>query len=181
MKTRHLIRAEVIYTTPAILSRISDLPILSGSFFDSLIRIKVFLPQNPILYTSKKMQRTVDKEEEKSMDDRKPDQSSDDLLGIVIQFPDLVDDQEGSIVSRTIIDKKEGTITVFALDAGQGLSEHTAPFDALIQLIEGRTVVNIGGRDHSLSAGESIIMPANIPHTVTAGDRSKMILTMIRA
>ena len=109
------------------------------------------------------------------------DQSQTEALYSPFEFPNLLDYQEGSIVSRKIVDKKEGTITVFAFDAGQNLSEHTTPFDALIQLVEGQGVITIGGKDHNLSAGESIIMPATIPHAVTAKDRFKMILTMIRA
>ena len=109
------------------------------------------------------------------------DQDKEALTGKTFRFPDLIDYQDGSIVIRMIIDKKEGTVTVFAFDAGQGLSEHTAPFDALIQLIEGHGIVNIGGEDYKLAAGDSIIMPADIPHAVTANERFKMILTMIRA
>lgn len=103
------------------------------------------------------------------------------LLSKPFVFSELVDYQEGSIVSRTVIDKSEGTITVFAFDEGQSLSEHTAPFDALIQVVEGTGTITIDGHDHTVDSGSSIIMPANIPHAVSAGMRFKMVLTMIRA
>lgn len=92
----------------------------------------------------------------------------------------LTEYQSGSIVSRTIIDKKEGTVTVFAFDAGQSLSEHTAPFDALVQAVEGEGRCTIAGEDHLLKEGQGIIMPANVPHAVRAEERFKMVLTMIR-
>src|SRR5512143_1243633 len=95
-----------------------------------------------------------------------------------IKLVDLADYQEGSIVSRTIIDKKTGTVTFFAFDQGQGLSEHTAPFDALVHLLDGEVEITISGKAHRLSAGEMIIMPANEPHALKAQKRFKMILTM---
>ncbi|MFB0545104.1 MAG: cupin domain-containing protein [Asgard group archaeon] len=85
-----------------------------------------------------------------------------------IKLADLVNYQEGSIVSRTIIDKKTGTVTLFAFYKGQGLSEHTAPFDALIYLLEGEAEITIAGKPYNLKEGEMIIMPANQPHTVNA-------------
>ncbi len=93
----------------------------------------------------------------------------------------LIDFQKGSIVSREIIRKKTGTVTLFAFDKGQGLSEHTAPFDAMIQVVEGRAEIFICGRRFKLKAGEMIIMPARKPHAVKAGQRFKMILIMIRS
>ena len=87
----------------------------------------------------------------------------------------LVDYQDGSIVSRTLIDKPEGTVTVFAFAQGQKLSEHTAPFDALVQIIDG------DGKDHTVSAGSAILMPASIPHALRAEHQFKMILTMVKA
>jgi quercetin dioxygenase-like cupin family protein len=101
--------------------------------------------------------------------------------GQVRRFVDLADYQEGSIVSRTIIDKKTGTVTFFAFDQGQGLSEHTAPFDALVHLLDGEVEITISGKAHRLSTGEMIIMPANEPHALKALKRFKMILTMIRS
>lgn len=98
-----------------------------------------------------------------------------------IKLADLVDYQEGSIVSRTIIDKKTGTITLFAFDKEQGLSEHKAPFDALIYLLEGEAEITIAGKPYHLKEGEMIIMPGNEPHAVKATQKFKMILTMIRS
>ena len=88
--------------------------------------------------------------------------------------------QAESVVSREIIRKKDGTVTLFAFDAGQGLSEHKAPFDALVQVVDGDADVFIDGEAHRLHAGELIIMPANIPHALQAVTAFKMILTMIR-
>jgi len=85
-----------------------------------------------------------------------------------------------SIVSKTILDKHVGTVTLFAFDAGQRLSEHTSPYDAIIQVTEGRAVVMIGGQPKDVSAGEIIIMPANVPHAVVADEKFKMLLIMIR-
>jgi quercetin dioxygenase-like cupin family protein len=94
---------------------------------------------------------------------------------------DLADYQEGSIVSRTIIDKKTGTITLFSFDEGQGLSEHTAPFDALVYLLDGEAEISISGKPFHLREGEMVIMPANQPHALKAVKRFKMLLTMIRS
>ena len=99
----------------------------------------------------------------------------------VTRLVDLADYQEGSIVSRTIIDKKTGTVTFFAFDKGQGLSEHTAPFDALVYLLDGEAEIVISGKPFRLKAGEMLIMPANDPHALKAIKRFKMILTMIRS
>jgi len=99
----------------------------------------------------------------------------------VTRLVDLADYQEGSIVSRTIIDKKTGTVTFFAFDKGQGLSEHTAPFDALVYLLDGEAEIVISGKPFRLKAGEMLIMPANDPHALKAITRFKMVLTMIRS
>lgn len=93
----------------------------------------------------------------------------------------LVNFQPGSIVSREIISQKTGTVTVFAFDKGQGLSEHTAPFDALVYVIEGETEISISGKGHLLRQGQTIIMPANEPHALKAVKPFKMILVMIRS
>ncbi len=93
----------------------------------------------------------------------------------------LVSCPPGSVVSRTIIDSSAGTVTVFGFDAGQGLSEHTAPFDALVIIIEGRARITISGVPHDLSAGEMILMPALAPHALKALEAFKMMLVMIRA
>jgi quercetin dioxygenase-like cupin family protein len=103
-------------------------------------------------------------------------------LGVApIKLVDLIDYQPGAVVSRTLIDKPEGTITCFAFDKGQGLSEHTAPFDAVVSLIDGEADITISGQTYRLSTGEMIIMPANDPHALSAVERFKMILTMIKA
>jgi len=99
----------------------------------------------------------------------------------VTRLVDLADYQEGSIVSRTIIDKKTGTVTFFAFDKGQGLSEHTAPFDALVYLLDGEAEIVISGKPFRLKAGEMLIMPANDPHALKAITRFKMVLTMMRS
>ncbi|NJE06334.1 cupin domain-containing protein [Thermococcus sp. M36] len=98
----------------------------------------------------------------------------------VKKLKELVEYQEGSIVSRTLLDKKTGTVTLFAFDRGQGLSEHTAPFDAMVYVLEGEVEVTISGKPYRLKEGEMIIMPANEPHALTALDRFKMLLVMIR-
>jgi quercetin dioxygenase-like cupin family protein len=84
------------------------------------------------------------------------------------------------VVSKTLIDKKTGTLTLFAFDAGQGLSEHTAPFDAVVQVLDGEAEITIGGKEIVASDGAMVIMPAGIPHAVRAHQRFKMLLTMIR-
>jgi len=93
----------------------------------------------------------------------------------------MIDYAEDSVVSKTIIDKPIGTITLFSFDAGQKLSEHTAPYDAVIQVFEGNAVITIGGKKNVVSAGQIIIMPANVPHAVDAEEKFKMLLIMIRA
>jgi quercetin dioxygenase-like cupin family protein len=97
------------------------------------------------------------------------------------KLADLIDYQGASVVSRTIIDKKAGTVTLFAFDEGQGLSEHTAPYDALVQVLEGEADITISGKPIRVRQGEITIMPANEPHSLTAVTRFKMILTMIRS
>jgi quercetin dioxygenase-like cupin family protein len=103
------------------------------------------------------------------------------LRAEVFSYADLVSYQNGSIVSRTIIDTPAGTITVFAFDAGQRLSEHTAPFDALIEIVDGTGIVTIDGKEHPVPAGNQIIMPANHPHAVRGDGGFKMVLIMIRS
>src|SRR5512139_993364 len=98
-----------------------------------------------------------------------------------VKLIDLADYQKGSVASRTIIDKKTGTVTFFAFDEGQGLSEHTAPFDALVYLLDGEAEVVISGKPFRLKAGDMVVMPANDPHALKAIKRFKMVLTMIRS
>ncbi len=104
-----------------------------------------------------------------------------DLTARILPLNELVAYQEGSVVSRTLVDKKVGTLTLFAFGAGQGLSEHTAPYDATIQVIDGEAEVIIEATSYAVRRGEMIIMPANRPHAVRANEPFKMLLTMIRA
>jgi quercetin dioxygenase-like cupin family protein len=94
---------------------------------------------------------------------------------------DMVDYQKDAVVSKTIIEKKTGTVTLFSFDQGQGLSEHTAPFDALVQVLEGTVEIKISGNPFLLKKGEMILMPANEPHALKAVEPFKMLLTMIRS
>ena len=107
--------------------------------------------------------------------------SEEIIVGEVLTIEDLIAYQDSSVVSRTLIDKQVGTITIFAFDKDQGLSEHTAPFDAMVQVVDGEVEISIAGTPHDLKAGQMIIMPANKPHALKAKDKFKMILTMIRA
>ena len=106
---------------------------------------------------------------------------TDKLLAQALKAADLVDYQEGSVVSRTILDKGTGTVTLFAFGEGQGLSEHTAPFDALVYVLEGEAEVTISGNPLHLSKGEMVIMPADQPHALKAIKKFKMMLVMIRS
>ena len=96
-------------------------------------------------------------------------------------FLEMVDYQKGAVVSKTIVEKKTGTVTLFSFDQGQSLSEHTAPFDALVQILEGEVEIRISGKPFHLKRGEMIIMPANEPHGLKAVEKFKMLLTMIRS
>ncbi|MBA7651835.1 hypothetical protein ES703_59664 [subsurface metagenome] len=107
--------------------------------------------------------------------------SANPLMAQSIKLIDLVDYQEGSVVSRTIVDKKTGTLTLFAFGEGQGLSEHTAPFDALVYLLDGKAEITISGKTFHLKEGEIIIMPANEPHALKAIKKFKMLLVMIKS
>jgi len=104
-----------------------------------------------------------------------------DMIGNVLKVEDLIEYQESSVVSREIIRKDTGTVTIFAFDKGEGLSEHTAPFDAMVQIIDGKAEITISGEKNVLEKGEMIIMPANEPHALKALEKYKMILTMIRS
>ena len=103
------------------------------------------------------------------------------IIGEVRKLVDLVSYQDGSIVSKGIIKNEKGTVTLFAFDKGQGLSEHTAPFDALVYNFDGKAEVIIAGKRHLLGTGEIIIMPANKPHALKAIERFKMLLVMVRS
>lgn len=114
------------------------------------------------------------------MADEKYNSAARAILAQAANLSGLVDYQDGSIVSKEIIKNEKGTVTLFAFDKGQGLSEHIAPFDALVYDLEGKAEVIIEGKHQPLSAGEVIIMPANKPHALKAIERFKMLLVMIR-
>ncbi len=97
-----------------------------------------------------------------------------------VRLPELVDYVDGSVVSRTLHKSKTGTITLFAFSVGQELSEHSTPYDAYVQVVEGEVRLTIGGKDVIVREGETVLMPANIPHAVAADQSFKMLLTMIR-
>ena len=97
-----------------------------------------------------------------------------------LDLAELVQYGDGAVVSRTLMQAAVGTVTVFAFDKGQGLSTHSAPFDALVQILDGSTEITIGEKTVPVSAGESLLMPADIPHALNATERFKMLLTMIR-
>jgi len=98
----------------------------------------------------------------------------------VMDFTKKVDYSPEGIVSKRVIQQDKGNISLFAFDQGQKLSEHAAPFDAMVQVLEGKAEIVIAGQPHQVSAGEAIIMPANIPHAVNATEKFKMLLTMIK-
>lgn len=100
--------------------------------------------------------------------------------GRAVTLGALADYVPGSVVSRTLVKNAAGTITLFAFDAGQGLSEHTAPFDAVVQVLDGEVLLTIGGKEVPAAAGETVLMPANVPHALHATKPFKMLLTMIR-
>ena len=106
--------------------------------------------------------------------------SPEGLSGEVNRLIDLAGYQKGSVVSRTIIDKKTGTVTLFSFDEGQGLSEHTAPFDALVYVLDGEVEISISGKPLRVKTGEMTIMPAHRPHALKAVKKFKMLLVMIR-
>ena len=104
-----------------------------------------------------------------------------DLLGKAVALAGLVDYQPGAVVSRILLKKAAGTVTLFAFDGGQELSEHTTPFDALVHLLEGEAEVTLSGTPRPLAGGQMLIMPANEPHALRATGRFKMLLVMIRS
>ena len=97
-----------------------------------------------------------------------------------LKVKDLVEYQSGSVVSREIIRKETGTLTLFAFDAGQGLSEHTAPFDAVVEIFDGEALITVAGKPIIANNGDMVIMPAEVPHSLMAEKRFKMLLTMIK-
>jgi quercetin dioxygenase-like cupin family protein len=99
----------------------------------------------------------------------------------VVHLIDLANYQEGAVVSRTLVNRATGTVTLFAFDEGQGLNEHTAPFDAVAHMLEGDAEIAVPGKPLRTTAGEAVLMPANQPHSLKALTRFKMLLTMIRS
>lgn len=106
--------------------------------------------------------------------------SVDETLTDPKSLADLIQIQEGSVVSRTLVKKATGTVTLFAFDEGEGLSEHSTPHDALVQILEGTATISVGGNTHEVGTGEGLLLPANIPHALQAPVPFKMLLTMIR-
>jgi quercetin dioxygenase-like cupin family protein len=108
------------------------------------------------------------------------DKRADDLKSRAVDLAGLLDVQAGSIVSREIVSRPAGTVTAFAFDAGEQLSEHTAPFDAMVIGLDGEADVTIGGGRHRIEPGQMVIMPAGVPHALEAATRFKMLLVMIK-
>jgi quercetin dioxygenase-like cupin family protein len=104
-----------------------------------------------------------------------------EIKGVPFDVAAAVAYAPGSVVSKTILDKGIGSITIFSFDKGEGLSEHTSPYDAVVHVIDGTAEITMGGAAHAVSAGQMIIMPSNVPHALRAGSAFKMLLIMIRA
>lgn len=107
-------------------------------------------------------------------------QIEEQYLSKAIEMEGLIEYQEGTIVSKELVKHTTGTITVFAVAEGQGISEHAAPFDAVVQIIDGEALITIGGENHTVRKGQMIIMPADIPHALKGSPKFKMMLTMIK-
>ena len=110
----------------------------------------------------------------------KPDKKREDLKGKVIRLQDLVNYQDGTVASRMVVNRKAGSITLFSFDENEGLSEHTAPYDAVVTILDGECEVWVAGKTYSMKEGETIIFPAGVPHALSALTKFKMMLTMIR-
>jgi quercetin dioxygenase-like cupin family protein len=115
------------------------------------------------------------------MNSSMPTSNPADLKGKIFEPAELIAYQDGAVVSRTIVFQKSGTITLFAFDAGEGLSEHTAPYDAIVQVLDGEVEITISGESFHPGKGQMIIMPANLPHALKAVTKFKMMLIMIHA
>jgi quercetin dioxygenase-like cupin family protein len=115
------------------------------------------------------------------MSSQQPHNKREMPIAEVVRVTDLVNYQDGAVVSRTLITRATGTITLFAFDEGQGLSEHTAPFDAVAHVLEGQAEIVVSGKPLRTTAGEAVLMPANQPHSLKALTRFKLLLTMIRS
>jgi quercetin dioxygenase-like cupin family protein len=109
-----------------------------------------------------------------------PDKKRNELFGKVLAFKDLVSYQDGTVASRMLVNKKAGSITIFSFDEDEGLSEHTAPYDAVVTILDGECEVWVAGETFQMKEGETIVFPANVPHALSAITRFKMTLTMIR-
>jgi quercetin dioxygenase-like cupin family protein len=118
--------------------------------------------------------------EQKKSEEKKSEGGRNMPVAEAVQVASLVDYGPGAVVSRTLLKNSAGTLTLFAFDEGQGLSEHSAPFDAVVQVLEGETRLTIGGQPMPARSGQTVLMPANVPHAVHATTRFKMLLTMIR-
>ena len=103
------------------------------------------------------------------------------MIKKTLNLADSIKYQAGGVVSQTLINKPTGTVTLFSFDKGQGLSEHTAPFDAMVYLLDGAAEIKIAGKKHKLNAGEMIVMPANKPHALKALEKFKMLLIMVKS
>jgi quercetin dioxygenase-like cupin family protein len=108
------------------------------------------------------------------------EKTRNDIVGKTLRLKDLIEYQEGTVASRMIINKQTGNVTLFSFDAGEGLSEHRAPYDAVVTILDGECEVWLSGETHHLREGETIIFPANAPHALSAITRFKMALTMIK-
>ena len=115
------------------------------------------------------------------MSSQQPQSKREMPIAEVVRLVDLVDYQEGAVVSQTLIGRVTETVTLFAFDEGEGLSEHTAPFDAFAYLLEGEAEIVVSGKPLATKAGEAVLMPANQPHSLKAVTKFKMLLTMIRS
>ena len=100
--------------------------------------------------------------------------------GTVVKLAEQVDYQEGSVVSKQLVKNESGSVTLFAFDAGEGLSEHTTPHDALVTVLDGQAEITVGGEEHSVAIGEAILMPGGVPHAVAARERFVMSLVMLK-
>ena len=107
-------------------------------------------------------------------------ENTEDLKGIPFNLEKHIAYADGAVVSKTLVKKEIGTVTLFSFDAGQGLSEHTSPFDAVVYILDGKAEITIGGRPQQVSSGEMLIMPANVPHSLHGEQQFKMLLIMIR-
>lgn len=100
--------------------------------------------------------------------------------GQILNFKNLIDYSDGGVVSKQVLKNESGNITLFSFDKEEGLTEHTSPYDALVEVLEGKVEITLGGEKHLVSEGESIILPATVPHALFAAERFKMLLTMIK-